>query len=1036
MSDPVKQAERASETAGRERLATIAQFQEQCYLLQVKDEIVKKLSGSIRVDLHGVSETGVKEKVFTYDHVVAIHPPEPELFPSQIHSVDGARLFFDLTPEVLSQLKPQLELYKLYPRRKVTNEYPGVPYKVLMPTGESVATRTNPIIADHNQTQHAGALRASFSSIDDIFRDQLGVLGNVMPSSLNITFRGEDPAQVNIVDDFNFSLHFSSFQLFNHVFEDRWIDPDTNDSKPVYWSYKDLISWSDRFLGASGEKAPAINKISSTDYIGAEPCVEHPTSYEDIMTQTNEMKASDEHFEIQAVLKYDDKINFDLVDSIRGSVEGTFSEAERAELKNFLRSSALVFRLQFKEHVVVYPDATVSDPGIQINFKYAAYLEDVLNTPDLNIIETTDPEQKDMASFLANLAAAERLLRQVQAAGIKLQPSLSEGNNNEYSKTYAALREFLVDPGGTHSGQGKTSWLINLPYKKDRQISMDYNNIVVSAKAVRKEQKRTEGTKKTPKWHPGPLKYDKNGLPSNTPENAVAVFQELVRKYRLFVKSKRRGQKSRRYKSLFKLLHMKGRIYGLDAILEDIGLTSGGEVGSEAAAAARRVTSQLIPKRIRPINPTDNLSSSDVDKIIEKFAKALEETTDNDQKWIATAKEQLKAELHTKTKKNKGGVLDPLGKTKITGTGKQRVKSIYFTTLGDLVDVAIDLATYKGAMFDKSGKPTYSGGNGLFKRRMGVLFGPLVDWHTGTGRKATSINLSQVPISLKMLMKFWAENVISKDRQEYYLGEFIRDVVQKLITKALGEQCLEGAGNRSETVKILQFTAPMEEHKDLGGPANGWIPPFYPIDHASKNYPKKGASMVQIKKDGTALGIDTKGNKRKLKFNGGKFKFSKLTEISPNTPMSRQFNYMYIYVNNYIPSKLDPSNKKANIAKGVYYLELGKVPGVFKTYGFKRLSIPWLRESRIHSLRKKQGELQLRDVYDFEVTMFGNNIFKPGMIIFVDPRREGGTNYQQWKELGIGGFYLITAVDHVALAGDTFHETTINAKWITFGGCA
>ena len=67
--------------------------------------------------------------------------------------------------------------------------------------------------------------------------------------------------------------------------------------------------------------------------------------------------------------------------------------------------------------------------------------------------------------------------------------------------------------------------------------------------------------------------------------------------------------------------------------------------------------------------------------------------------------------------------------------------------------------------------------------------------------------------------------------------------------------------------------------------------------------------------------------------------------------------------------------------------------------------------------------------------MFGNNIFKPGMIIFVDPRRSGGESYQQWKEVGVGGFYLITAVDHNALSGDTFHETTITAKWITFGEC-
>jgi len=79
----------------------------------------------------------------------------------------------------------------------------------------------------------------------------------------------------------------------------------------------------------------------------------------------------------------------------------------------------------------------------------------------------------------------------------------------------------------------------------------------------------------------------------------------------------------------------------------------------------------------------------------------------------------------------------------------------------------------------------------------------------------------------------------------------------------------------------------------------------------------------------------------------------------------------------------------------------------------------------------------LRDVYRFSCSMYGNNIFKPGMLFFVDPTKDGATNYEEWKDLGIGGFYRVVEVDHAVNAGgDPSHITNINAVWETFGSCA
>jgi len=161
-----------------------------------------------------------------------------------------------------------------------------------------------------------------------------------------------------------------------------------------------------------------------------------------------------------------------------------------------------------------------------------------------------------------------------------------------------------------------------------------------------------------------------------------------------------------------------------------------------------------------------------------------------------------------------------------------------------------------------------------------------------------------------------------------------------------------------------------------------------------------------------------------------------LTSVPPDTPVNRQFNYMFIYVNNFIPSKLDPTQETQNINNGIYYLRLGKIPSIARGASFTKENITYLREARAMGQITRTGGMALRDVYRFNCSMYGNNIFKPGMLFFVDPTKDGSANYDQWKDLGIGGFYRIIEVNHAINAGgDPSHITSVNAIWETFGGC-
>ena len=54
----------------------------------------------------------------------------------------------------------------------------------------------------------------------------------------------------------------------------------------------------------------------------------------------------------------------------------------------------------------------------------------------------------------------------------------------------------------------------------------------------------------------------------------------------------------------------------------------------------------------------------------------------------------------------------------------------------------------------------------------------------------------------------------------------------------------------------------------------------------------------------------------------------------------------------------------------------------------------------------------------------------------IDPTKDGATNWDEWKHLGIGGFYLITEVEHVLLHKDmVVQETSLRLRYVGAGGC-
>ena len=224
------------------------------------------------------------------------------------------------------------------------------------------------------------------------------------------------------------------------------------------------------------------------------------------------------------------------------------------------------------------------------------------------------------------------------------------------------------------------------------------------------------------------------------------------------------------------------------------------------------------------------------------------------------------------------------------------------------------------------------------------------------------INIGDIPISLDAFNVWFKDNVIKKDRDNYYFLYFVKDVCSQLISNALRGDCF---GN-SLKFDIRFDAAKIEVRK-----------------HDSIK-PGKRVTVNQLALRKAALS-------------------AKATSIKNIVPA------MIIYSTDSKP-KSRVGNLDADLKVGIYHHYVGSACSIVKSINFQREDQPYLREAKI----QKQGALdatQLRELYSVNLELIGNTLYKNGQYIYVDPTMVMGDPTLS-RLLGISGYYLVTSVDH------------------------
>ena len=273
-----------------------------------------------------------------------------------------------------------------------------------------------------------------------------------------------------------------------------------------------------------------------------------------------------------------------------------------------------------------------------------------------------------------------------------------------------------------------------------------------------------------------------------------------------------------------------------------------------------------------------------------------------------------------------------------------------------------------------------------------------------------TISLADVPISMIEFKKWFVKNISSKRKRHLFIKNYLESLtrwVSKQIGDAVGADQSTTTDLEPPELLLNRYFVNAEKYNFLPVITNLQLPPLQfmenriSISNLSTYVDEQAVSQNLNSKILTIIG-QTPG-----------VKFS--TARSGNRGLDRDDKIPHILF-------ADPD-------KGLLY-----------NIQFQREDMPGLREARLFEGKDMYGLEILREKYNATLELYGNNFFKPGTVIYIDPGRLNVANFGYAKDglsparlLGLGGYHLVIRVTHDVRVADNAWTTIVDTQWQTFG---
>ena len=265
--------------------------------------------------------------------------------------------------------------------------------------------------------------------------------------------------------------------------------------------------------------------------------------------------------------------------------------------------------------------------------------------------------------------------------------------------------------------------------------------------------------------------------------------------------------------------------------------------------------------------------------------------------------------------------------------------------------------------------------------------------------KPIKLNLADLPISLDEFNAFFRRKVISPRVSQYFIMDFIKDIMTDLVYRALGDACWGG-----RKTPIPQITYTVFDARRTASRKEPWL--------KKRKYTIDGEEVHLFKRRSPS------GLRKPLRL--------RPSDIGPDKVM----HYFILH-----GSLRTTANRRVNRVRdekdGIYHFGLGLNRGILKEVKFISNKLLHANTARVLN-DGAAGINQLFNKFDADVELYGCPLFRNGQYIFIDPKTMGVKTVIS-RALGMGGYYNIYKVK--GRLGRAGYSTSLKCKFNSSGIC-
>ena len=294
----------------------------------------------------------------------------------------------------------------------------------------------------------------------------------------------------------------------------------------------------------------------------------------------------------------------------------------------------------------------------------------------------------------------------------------------------------------------------------------------------------------------------------------------------------------------------------------------------------------------------------------------------------------------------------------------------------------------------------------LYKEYGEILFSNISYKNPADINNTITISLADVPISMIDFKKWFVKNVSSKRKRHFFIKNYIESLI-KWVSKLIGDAVAEDQSKTTDLeppeLLINRYFLNVDKYN------------FLPAVNA--NTLDNRVSITALKQYIDEQAISDSLNAKVLTILGQTPNVSFGTGTrAGNKDEDKEFRIPHIL---YGGAKL----------------------GLLNDVSFQREDMPGLREARLFEGENMYSLDILREKYNATIRFYGNNFFKPGTYLYLNPASFGAQEVlgtaadlqSPARLLGLGGYYLVVRVSHeVDLTTNTWY-TYVDTQWQAYG---